>query len=89
MARQSLRRILGRARPGDGVTYREKMVILLDRHTPRYRWEQTPEELKAWYAELGFTEMSTTEVSEWGFGVLARRPALPAQGALASEGALA
>lgn len=74
IARQELRRRRGRARPTDGVTYREKMVILLDHYTPRYRWEHTPAELSAWYEELGFSEIQTTELTEYGFGVLARRP---------------
>lgn len=75
IARQELRRRSGRARPTDGVTYREKMLILLDHYTPRYRWEHTPEELSGWYRELGFTDIKTTQLTGVGFGVLARRPA--------------
>ncbi len=73
IGRQHLRRVTGRARPHDGVTYREKLLTLLDHYTPRYRWEHTPEELAGWYRALGFSDIKTTEVSEWGFGVLARR----------------
>ncbi|HVL31162.1 MAG TPA: class I SAM-dependent methyltransferase [Solirubrobacteraceae bacterium] len=75
IARQQLRRRTGRARPDDGVTYREKLVTLLDHYTPRYRWEHTPEELSAWYRELGLAHVNTTEHTPVGFGVLARRPA--------------
>lgn len=79
VARQRLRNRLGRVRPGDSPndtrTYREKMITLLDHYTPKYRWEHTPEELTAWYRELGFTDIQTTELTHWGFGVLARRPA--------------
>ena len=73
IARQTFRRWTGRARPSDGVRYREKLVILLDHYTPRYRWEHTPDELAGWYRELGFTDTKLTEVGEYGFGVLARR----------------
>jgi SAM-dependent methyltransferase/uncharacterized protein YbaR (Trm112 family) len=76
IARQALRRRTGRARPDDKETYREKMITLLDHYTPRYRWEHTPEELSGWYRDLGFTDIRTTELTEWGFGVLARRPAV-------------
>jgi SAM-dependent methyltransferase len=74
IGRQRLRRVTGRGRRDDGVTYREKMLILLDHYTPRYRWEHTPEELSGWYRELGFTDVKTTERTHVGFGVLARRP---------------
>jgi SAM-dependent methyltransferase len=79
IGRQTLRRWTGRARPSDGVTYREKLVILLDHYTPRYRWEHTPDELAGWFRELGFSETKLTEVGEYGFGVLARRDAVGAE----------
>lgn len=78
IARQELRRRTGRARPDDGVTYREKLVTLLDHYTPRYRWEHTPEELSSWYRDLGLIDIKTTEHTPVGFGVLARKPAAAA-----------
>lgn len=73
LVRIRLRRVLGQARPGDGMTWRELMVILFDIYTPRYRWEHTPEELKSWYRHIGLSEVTVTEEREWGFGVTARK----------------
>ena len=87
MLRQRLRVRTGRARPDDIVTYREKLVTLLDHYTPRYRWEHTPEELSDWYRELGFGDIRVTETGTYGFGVLATRR--PASRASASEHGLA
>lgn len=48
--------------------------VLLDRVTLDRGWEHTPEALSAWYRELGFSDIKTTQLTQWGFGVLARRP---------------
>jgi SAM-dependent methyltransferase len=71
-----IRRRSGRTRPQDDLSARELLVLLLDHHTPRYRWEHTPEEVHRWYGDLGLTDAQTTEEREWGFGVAARRPGL-------------
>jgi SAM-dependent methyltransferase/uncharacterized protein YbaR (Trm112 family) len=75
VARKHVRRLTGRAQPGDERTWREQLVTLLDHYTPRYRWEHTPDELDGWYRELGFTDVELTKTGTWGFGMLARRPA--------------
>jgi 2-polyprenyl-3-methyl-5-hydroxy-6-metoxy-1,4-benzoquinol methylase/uncharacterized protein YbaR (Trm112 family) len=75
MLRQYIRVALGK--PSRKLKWRERLVILLDSYTPRYRWEHTPEELSAWYRELGFVDIEVTERGQWGFGVAARRPAVP------------
>lgn len=49
-------------------------LVAHDFYTPRYRWEHTPDELTAWFAELGFVNMKVTDESRDGFGVLAHRP---------------
>jgi 2-polyprenyl-3-methyl-5-hydroxy-6-metoxy-1,4-benzoquinol methylase len=74
MCRQYLRTALGRNGPEDRLRWRERLVLLLDHYTPRYRWEHTQEEVHAWYRELGLTDVATTEVREWGFGVVGRKP---------------
>jgi 2-polyprenyl-3-methyl-5-hydroxy-6-metoxy-1,4-benzoquinol methylase len=74
MVRQVLRRIYRRGDPGEQASWRERLVIQLDFFTPRYRWEHTPEEVRQWLAELGFTEMKLTEEGPSGFGMVARRP---------------
>lgn len=74
LVRIRLRRAMGRARPGDEMTWRELMVILFDIYTPRYRWEHTPAQLAGWYRDLGLTDVALTEEREWGFGVAARKP---------------
>jgi 2-polyprenyl-3-methyl-5-hydroxy-6-metoxy-1,4-benzoquinol methylase/uncharacterized protein YbaR (Trm112 family) len=74
MLRQYVRTALGRNEPVDRLKWRERLVILLDSYTPRYRWEHTPEELAGWYRELGFVDIEVTERGAWGFGVAARRP---------------
>jgi SAM-dependent methyltransferase len=78
MLRQYVRTALRRnPDPRDHLRWRERLVILLDSYTPRYRWEHTPEELAGWYRELGFVDIAVTERGRWGFGVAARRPAQP------------
>jgi hypothetical protein len=52
------------------LTWKERMVDLLDIYTPRYRWMHTQEEVYGWFADLGFCDVKTTEVRQWGFGVL-------------------
>jgi SAM-dependent methyltransferase/uncharacterized protein YbaR (Trm112 family) len=77
MVRQYVRTLTGRNEPVDRLKWRERLVTLLDSYTPRYRWEHTPEELAGWYRELGFVDIEVTERGQWGFGVAARRPAVP------------
>lgn len=79
MVRQYARTLLGRNHPRERLGWRERLVILLDSYTPRYRWEHTPDELAGWYRELGFVDIKTTELGEWGFGVAARRPSVARQ----------
>lgn len=74
MLRQYLRTALGRNTARDRLTWRERLILLLDQYTPRWRWEHTPEEVKGWYRELGYDQIAQTEDREWGFGVAARRP---------------
>ena len=74
MLRQYLRTALNRNKPEDRLKWRERFVLLLDHYTPRYRWEHTPEELHGWYRELGYDQIATTEVRDWGFGVAAHKP---------------
>jgi hypothetical protein len=56
------------------VTWRETLVVQLDYYTPRYRWEHTPDEVLAWYRELGLTDIRVTEQEREGFGVMGRLP---------------
>jgi 2-polyprenyl-3-methyl-5-hydroxy-6-metoxy-1,4-benzoquinol methylase len=75
MLRQVLRRVYRRSDPGEQASWRERLVIQLDFFTPRYRWEHTPDEVREWLVELGFTGMKLTEEGASGFGMVARRPA--------------
>jgi SAM-dependent methyltransferase len=59
---------------GQNLSWRERVVIELDFFTPKYRWEHTPDEVAAWFSELGMKSACTDEVKD-GFGVLAMRPA--------------
>ncbi|UCG16680.1 MAG: methyltransferase domain-containing protein [Phycisphaerales bacterium] len=77
MVRQYARTFLGRNTPEDRLSWRERLVLLLDHYTPRYRWEHTQDEVKGWYRELGLTDIVTTEVRDWGFGVVGRKPIEP------------
>jgi len=72
MGRQYLRQMLGR--PEQQLRWRERLVLLLDHYTPRYRWEHTQEEVHAWYRDLSLMDIATTEVREWGFGVVGTKP---------------
>jgi len=74
MARQYLRRLLGSGDPADQMRWRERMVLLLDHYTPRYRWEHTQDEVHGWYRDCGLQQIKTTEVREWGFGVVGTKP---------------
>jgi 2-polyprenyl-3-methyl-5-hydroxy-6-metoxy-1,4-benzoquinol methylase len=74
MLRQYLRTALGRNAAADRLTWRERLILLLDHYTPRWRWEHTPEEVKGWYRELGYEQIEQTEDREWGFGVAASNP---------------
>ena len=74
MLRQYARTALGRNSPQDRLSWRERFVMLLDHYTPRWRWEHTPDEVIAWYRELGYDQIEQTEDRAWGFGVVARKP---------------
>jgi len=78
MLRQYLRTATGRNDGRDRLTWRERLILLLDHYTPRWRWEHTPEEVKGWYRELGYDRIEQTEDRDWGFGVAASRPCEPA-----------
>jgi SAM-dependent methyltransferase len=77
LARRHLRRLLGSTMPQDDISRGELWVLLLDQYTPRYRWEHTPEEVHAWYRDLGLSDIAMTEEREWGFGVAGRKPTEP------------
>lgn len=64
----------GGRRQEDKLNWRERMVLLMDHYTPRYRWEHTPAEVHGWFREMGYEGIETTEVRAWGFGVAARKP---------------
>jgi ubiquinone/menaquinone biosynthesis C-methylase UbiE/uncharacterized protein YbaR (Trm112 family) len=74
MLRQYVRELRGRSDPSERLNRRETMVRMLDSYTPRYRWRHTPAEVHDWFAELGFTDVKTTEQGVEGFGVAARKP---------------
>lgn len=74
LARQHLRTLLRRNDQRDRLRTRERLVMLLDSYTCRYRWEHTPEEVHAWFRERGYAEVETTEVGRFGFGVRGREP---------------
>lgn len=59
----------------DNLNWREHMVAAYDFFSPRYRWEHTPDEARAWFAEAGFVDVEVTEEERDGFGMLGRRPA--------------
>jgi SAM-dependent methyltransferase len=70
MVRQHIRTLLRLNDEKDRLSWRERMVDLLDIYTPRYRWMHTQEEVHGWYRDLGLRQIRTTEVRRWGFGVL-------------------
>jgi ubiquinone/menaquinone biosynthesis C-methylase UbiE len=63
------------------LAWRERLVVLLDSLTPRYRWTHTPQEVRQWYREHGFEDITTTHTGEWGFGMAAKRPGPAAEAA--------
>ncbi len=56
------------------LTWRERLVVLYDSLTPRYRWQHSPEEVESWFRDLGFVEITRTDSGTWGFGIVATRP---------------
>ena len=74
MLRQYVRTLLGRNGPHDQLAWRERLVLLLDHYTPRYRWEHTEDEVQGWYKELGLIDVKVTETRDWGFGVVGSKP---------------
>jgi SAM-dependent methyltransferase len=74
MARQYVRELRGVNPPGEQKRWRERLVVLLDSYTPRYRWEHTPEEVHSWYEQIGFERITRTDDGDWGFGTVGRRP---------------
>ena len=75
MIRQHIRTLLNLNDEKDRLTWSERTVDLMDIYTPRYRFMHTQEEVKGWYAEYDMLEVETTEVRDWGFGVVGRLPA--------------
>jgi SAM-dependent methyltransferase/uncharacterized protein YbaR (Trm112 family) len=74
MARQGLRRLFGVGSAQDHLRWRERLVLLLDHYTPRYRWEHTEGQVHSWYRASGLQDVRTTEVRDWGFGVVGTKP---------------
>jgi 2-polyprenyl-3-methyl-5-hydroxy-6-metoxy-1,4-benzoquinol methylase/uncharacterized protein YbaR (Trm112 family) len=64
------------------LSLQEHFLIQHDFFTPRYRWEHRPEDVHAWFRELGFEKIVTQTTSKDGFGVLAevRRAPSAAEG---------
>jgi SAM-dependent methyltransferase len=56
------------------MRWRERLVVMLDSLTPRYRWTHTPDEVEGWFRALGFVEVTQTDYGEWGFGMVGKRP---------------
>lgn len=77
MLRQHLRTLLRLNDEKDRLTWKERIVDLMDIYTPRYRHMHTQDEVHGWYKQLGLSNIATTEVRDWGFGV---------KGCLASQG---
>ncbi len=75
MARQHLRTLLRRNDEKDRLTWQERLIDLYDIYTPAYRWMHTQEEVGTWYRDLGLEGIETTEVRDWGFGMVGLRPA--------------
>ena len=74
MSRQHLRTLLGLNDAEDRLSWKERVVDLMDIYTPRYRWMHTQDELHRWYRDLGLSDVKTTEVRKWGFGVVGTAP---------------
>ena len=74
MIRQHLRTLLRLNDERDRLTWKERIVDLMDIYTPRYRHMHTQDEVTGWYNDLGLTDITTTEVRDWGFGMKACRP---------------
>ena len=49
------------------------MVDLLDIYTPRYRWLHTPDEVHGRYRDLGFVDVKTIPLRDWGGSECSRR----------------
>ena len=79
MIRQRVRRLFGSTAPEDRLSWRERIIDLLDIYTPRYRWMHSQTEVKCWFREMGYVSAETTEVREWGFGVLGVKEQQPAE----------
>jgi SAM-dependent methyltransferase len=88
MARQYLRRVLGSDNENDRLRWRERLILLLDHYTPRYRWEHTQDEVHSWYRQAGLVDVATSEVRDWGFGVVGRKPRSDESQAARSGGAV-
>ncbi len=74
MIRQHIRTLLNLNDEKDRLTWSERIVDLMDIYTPRYRFMHTQEEVKGWYAEYDMADVVTSEVRDWGFGVVGRLP---------------
>jgi SAM-dependent methyltransferase len=56
------------------LSWSEHFLVQHDFFTPRYRWEHTPDEVHAWFLDLGFENIVTQTRSKDGFGALAEAP---------------
>jgi 2-polyprenyl-3-methyl-5-hydroxy-6-metoxy-1,4-benzoquinol methylase/uncharacterized protein YbaR (Trm112 family) len=88
-----IRQYIRSVRDGTGragrLNRREVLVRMLDSYTPRYRWRHTPEEVRGWFDELGFTDAKVTERGSEGFGMAARKPATGVRREMVAAGATA
>jgi SAM-dependent methyltransferase len=57
------------------MRWRERLVVMLDSLTPRFRWEHTPDEVEGWFRALGFVEITQTDHGTWGFGMVGKNAA--------------
>jgi len=67
VTKQWLKRILGR--PGNQLTWREKMQGVFDMFSPIYRHTHTPEEAIEWFMQEGCADAQVSYREEYGFGV--------------------
>ena len=50
-------------------SWREQIIDYLDRFTPEFRFEHTPEETETWYTKRNYREMRVTIRERFGFGI--------------------
>ena len=80
MVRQHVRTFFRLNDEKDRLTWKERLIDLYDIYTPAYRWMHTQDEVRGWYEDLGLEDIETTEVRDWGFGMVGVRKAkMPAE----------